>query len=330
MKSLQQERHLSGQELGKRLNISRTAVWKHINKLRKRGYQIESSPKSGYSLIKSTHLLLPEEIGIGLNTQIMGKRVVHFNEVSSTQDIAAEMARDGAAEGTLVVAEMQNRGRGRKGRSWVSVPEGGIYLSLILRPTLMPSQVVQIPLIAGVALTRAIKATVPLQPMIKWPNDIIIGKKKVGGILTEMSSEIDGVNYVVLGIGLNVNTPASLFAKDIAGITTSLIDEYGAETSRVKLVQCFLSEFEIIYTKFLASGFSSVKDEWKALNNTIGSWVKVSDGENEIEGEALDIDNDGFLLVRKEDGTISRIISGDVSFSNQIYKINKQLIVKEK
>ncbi len=318
LKTLQQERHISGEELGKRLNVSRTAVWKHINELRNRGYKIDSSPKSGYSFIKSTHLLLPEEIGLGLNTQIMGKHIVHYDEVSSTQDIAAELARGGAAEGTLVIAEMQTKGRGRKGRSWVSLPEGGIYLSLILRPNLMPPQIVQIPLIAGLALTKAIKDIVPLQPMIKWPNDIIIGKKKVGGILTEMSCEIDGVNYIVLGIGINVNMPASLLVEQTAGIATSLAAEYGEYISRAKLVQCFLSEFETIYTKFLASGFSLVRDEWKVLNNTIGSWVKVSDGGEEIEGEALDIDNDGFLLVRKESGDVSRIISGDVSFSNRV------------
>ncbi len=318
LKTLQQERHISGEELGKRLNVSRTAVWKHINELRRRGYQIKSSPKSGYSFIEGTHLLLPEEILPGLNTQIVGKHIAHYDEVSSTQDIAAEMARGGAAEGTVVIAETQKRGRGRKGRNWISPPEGGIYLSLILRPNLKPSQVVQIPLIASVALVKAIRETVPLQPMIKWPNDIIVGKKKVGGILTEMSSEIDGVNYVVLGIGLNVNMPASLLDEETTGIATSLIDEYGEYTSRTKLVQSFLSEFEIIYTKFLASGFSSVRDEWKALNNTIGEWVKVSDGGKEIEGEALDIDNDGFLLVRKEGGDVSKIISGDVSFSNHV------------
>ena len=152
---------------------------------------------------------------MGLTRKLWESTLCIMMTVSSTQDIAAEMARGGAAEGTLVIAEMQEKGRGRKGRSWVSLPEGGIYLSLILRPNLMPSQVVQIPLIAGVALTKAIRETVPLQPMIKWPNDIFIGKKKVGGILTEMSSEIDGVNYVVLGIGLNVNMPASLLDEEI-------------------------------------------------------------------------------------------------------------------
>ena len=322
LKNLQQEGHISGEILGKRLKISRTAVWKHIKELRKRGYQIEASRKSGYTFVKSTTLLLPEEIERGLNTQIMGKPVTHYDTMSSTQDIAAEMARRGANEGTLVVAEMQEKGRGRKGRSWVSLPQGGIYLSLILRPNLMPSQVVQIPLIAGVALTKAIRETVSLQPMIKWPNDIIVGKKKVGGILTEMSSEIDGVNYVILGIGLNVNMPASVFSEDISNIATSLIDECGKYTSRVKLVQSFLSEFELIYTKFLVQGFGSVRDEWKELNNTIGSRVKITEGMTDIEGEAIDIDNDGFLLVRKENGDISRIISGDVSLRNSARSIN--------
>jgi BirA family biotin operon repressor/biotin-[acetyl-CoA-carboxylase] ligase len=322
LEMLRQEKHISGEEIGKRLKISRTAVWKHVNELRKMGYEIQSSPKTGYTFKKSTNLLLPEEIEDGLNAQIMGKPVLYYNSVSSTQDIAAEMARNGASEGTLVIAETQDKGRGRKGRSWVSLPQGGIYLSLILRPNLMPSQVVQIPLIAGVALTKAIRETVSLQPMIKWPNDIIVGKKKVGGILTEMSSEIDGVNYVILGIGLNVNMPASVFSEDISNIATSLIDECGKYTSRVKLVQSFLSEFELIYTKFLAQGFGSVRDEWKELNNTIGSRVKITEGMTDIEGEAIDIDNDGFLLVRKENGDISRIISGDVSLRNSARSIN--------
>ena len=316
LENLRREKHISGEEIGKRLKISRTAVWKHVNELRKMGYEIESSPKIGYTFKKSTNLLLPEEIELGLNTQIMGKNVMHYDSISSTQDIAAEMARRGANEGTLVIAETQEKGRGRKGRSWVSLPEGGIYLSLILRPNLLPSQVVQIPLLAGVALTKAIRETVPLQPVIKWPNDIVIGKKKVGGILTEMSSEIDGVNYVVLGIGLNVNMRAALFDENICDIATSLIDECGKYTSRVKLVQSFLRQFELIYTKFLAHGFGSVRDEWKELNNTFGSRVKIMDSGKDIEGDAIDIDNDGFLLIRRENGDISRIISGDVSLRN--------------
>ena len=319
LETLRREKHISGEEIGKQLKISRTAVWKHVNELRKMGYDIQSSPKTGYTFNKAPDLLLPEEVEEGLNTQIMGKHVIHYDTVSSTQDIAAEMARRGANEGTLVVTETQEKGRGRKGRSWVSLPQGGIYLSIILRPNLMPFQVVQIPLIAGIAMIKAIRETVPLQPVIKWPNDIIIGKKKVGGILTEMSSEIDGVNYVVLGIGLNVNMPASLFEENISDIATSLIDECGKYTSRVKLVQSFLHEFELFYEKFLTDGFSSIRDQWKELNITLGSLVKITDGITDIEGEAIDIDNDGFLLVRKENGDISRIISGDVSLRNPTF-----------
>ena len=168
------------------------------------------------------------------------------------------------------------------------------------------------------ALTKAIAETARIQPKIKWPNDLYINTKKVGGILTEMNSEIDAVNYVILGIGLNVNMSASLFDEDISNLATSLIDECGVYISRAKLVQNFLSEFEQIYAKYLACGFGSVRDEWKAFNNTIGSQVRISDGAKDIEGKAVDIDNEGFLLVRKENGDICRIINGDISFSNLV------------
>lgn len=324
LEALQQEGHISGEQLGKRLNISRTAVWKHINELRKKGYQIDSSPKLGYSFIKSTNLLLPEEIGLSLETHVMGKHILHRDEITSTQDVAEDLARDGADEGTVVITEMQTKGRGRKGRSWVSPSEGGVYLSIILRPKLMPSQIVQIPLIAGIAVSKAITRVTSLKPRIKWPNDIIISGRKVGGILTEMSCEIDRVNYVILGIGINVNTPRPLLTEATGGIATSLADECGDIVPRVRLVQHFLSEFESIYARFLASGFGSIREEWKALNNTIGLRVKVSDGGEEIEGKALDIDDDGFLLVRKESGDVRRIVNGDVYLSNRDCQLKRQ------
>ncbi|MDD5537356.1 MAG: biotin--[acetyl-CoA-carboxylase] ligase [Candidatus Omnitrophica bacterium] len=312
LKALREENHVSGEDLGKRLKISRTAVWKHIKELRKKGYKIKSSPKLGYSFIESTSLLLPEEITPGLQTQTIGKHLLHHDEITSTQDIAEELAREGAKEGTVVIAETQTRGRGRKGRSWVSPPEGGVYLSIILRPNLMPSRIVQIPLIAGVAVSRAVSRVTPLHPRLKWPNDIIINGKKAGGILTEMNSEVDGVNYVILGIGINVNTPGHILAGPTQGIATSLADECGEQVSRVRLVQHLFSEFEALYAKFLISGFDSLREEWKTLNNTIGSRVRISD-EEEIEGKAIDIDDEGFLLVRKENGNVRRIIGGDVT-----------------
>jgi BirA family biotin operon repressor/biotin-[acetyl-CoA-carboxylase] ligase len=313
LKALREEGHISGAKLGERLNISRNAVWKHIGELRKRGYEIDSSPRYGYTFVKGTNLLIPEDIVPGLKTRVIGKHILHRAEITSTQDIAKKMTRDGAEEGTIVIAESQMEGRGRKGRSWVSPRDGGVYLSIILRPKLVPSRVLQISLVAGVAVIKAIKGVAPLQPKMKWPNDIIIGRKKVGGILTEMSCELDGVNYIVLGIGVNVNTPGYLLEKPTDGVATSLAEECGADISRVSFVQCLLAEFESIYDKFLVSGFCPVREEWKAMNNTIGSRVKISEAEGEIEGEALDIDEEGFLLVRKENGDVKKIISGDVS-----------------
>ena len=313
LKALQQEGHVSGEQLGRRFNISRTAVWKHVNELRKKGYKITSSPRLGYSFVKSTDRLLPEEISLGLDTHLIGKHIVYREEVTSTQDVAEELAKQGAEDGTVVISEGQTKGRGRVGRNWVSPAGEGVYLSIILRPNLRPAQVLQIPLITAVAVSKAIKRVTPLQPRVKWPNDITLGGKKVGGILTEMSSEIDRVNYIILGIGINVNTQRSLLPESIRGIATSLAEECGGHISRVRFLQCLLAEFETLYNEFLVSGFGTIRQKWKTLDNTIGSRVKVSAGAEEIEGEALDIDREGFLLVRTKDGDVKRIISGDVS-----------------
>ncbi len=317
LEALQQKGYVSGEQLAKRFNISRTAVWKHVNELRKRGYEIDSSPRLGYSFVKSADLLLPEEICLGLDTCVIGKRILHREEVTSTQDVAEELARHGAEEGVVVISERQTKGRGRKGRNWASPAHEGVYLSAILRPNVRPNQVLQMPLIAGVAVSRAIEKVTSLRPKIKWPNDIILSGKKVGGILTEMRCEVDSINYIVLGIGINVNTRESLLPEPTRRIATSLAGECGQYVSRVRFVQCLLAEFETLYSEFLVSGFDTIREQWKALNNTTGSWVKVSDGDGEIEGEAFDIDREGFLLVRREDGDVKRIIDGDVSLSSR-------------
>jgi len=313
LRALKVEGHVSGEQLGRRFNISRTAVWKHVNELRRIGYEIDSSPRTGYSFVKSPDLVIPQEIALGLNTSIIGRRILYREEVTSTQDEAGEAARRGVEEGVVVISERQTRGRGRKGRSWASPPREGVYFSAVLRPNLRPSQIIQIPLIAGVAVCKAIRRVTPLEPRIKWPNDITIGGKKVAGILAEMSCDIDRVDYIVLGIGVNVNTQCSLLPEPTRGIATSLAEKCGEYVSRVRLVQCLLAEFDALYRTFLVSGFATLREEWKALDSTVGSWVKVSDAEEEMKGKALDIDGEGFLLVRKENGDVKRIISGDVS-----------------
>ncbi len=317
LEALQQGGRVSGQELGKRFNVSRTAVWKHVRQLRKKGYEIDASPRLGYSLIKGTDLLLPEEIASGLDTHFMGKRIVYREEVTSTQGVAGELARRGVEEGAVAICERQTQGRGRKGRSWASPAGGGVYLSVILRPDLAPGEASKIALVAGVAVIKAIERLTPLRARIKWPNDIILNGKKVGGILAEMNCEMDRIDYIILGIGVNVNTRRSALPESVGEIATSLAEEGGEHVSRVKFVQYLLAELETLYTRLLLSGFGPIRQEWKALTNTLGSWVSVTGLGEDIVGEAVDIDDDGFLLVKKEDGDIARIVSGDVSLRDR-------------
>ena len=312
-KELKQQDHISGEQLAKQFNISRTAIWKHVNELRKMGYEIESHPHYGYALIKNTDLLVPEEITFELNTNVIGKRILHLSEVDSTQNIADKLAREGAEEGTCVIAEKQTSGRGRRSRNWASPFKDGVYISIILRPNLKPLHIIQIPLIAGVALVKAMEKTTSLTPSIKWPNDIFLSGRKVAGILTEVNCDIDTVHYIVLGIGINVNTRKTALPKEIKGTATSLSQECGHDISRVDFLKQLLLELETAYNEFVTNGFEAIGKQWMAYNNTIGSNIKVNDGQTEIEGKALRIDDDGFLIIRTDDGQTQRIISADIS-----------------
>jgi len=313
LKELKEQNHVSGEQLAKKFNISRTAIWKHVNELRKMGYQIESHPHYGYVLTKSTDLLVPEEVSFDLDTSVIGKHIVHFSEVPSTQDIADKMARDGAEEGTCVIAERQTSGRGRRSRNWASPFKDGVYISIILRPNLKPLHIIQIPLIAGVALVKAIQKTTNLEASIKWPNDIFLSGRKVAGILTEVNCDIDTVHYIVLGMGINVNTRSTTLPREVKGIATSLSQECGHEVSRVDFLKNLLAELEKAYGEFVANGFEQIGSQWMAYNNTIGSIITVNDGQNVFEGKAIRIDEDGFLIIETNNRQMQRIISADVS-----------------
>ncbi|MCL0087784.1 biotin--[acetyl-CoA-carboxylase] ligase [Dehalococcoidia bacterium] len=302
---------ISGEELGQALGISRTAVWKHITALRREGYRIESSPGKGYSLVSTPDSLLPEEIKAGLRTNLLGQQIAYHRELTSTQDAAKALAAQGANEGTIVVAETQAAGRGRIGRGWAS-PPGGVYLSIILRPAIKPSEALRFPLIAGVAVAQAIEQLTGLKPRLKWPNDVILEGRKAGGILSEMSAEMDRINYIVIGMGINVNTERAHFPEEIAGIATSLREECGKEVSRVQLVQEILAQLESLYEDFQISGFEPIRERWKALSNTIGARVSVRGEREQVEGAAIDIDEDGALILRKANGALERVIAGDV------------------
>ena len=315
LKALKQYDQVSGEELAKALGVSRTAVWKYINELRGDGYQIGSSPGKGYYLMSAPDNLLPEEIKSGLSTKILGQRIEYFREVTSTQEVARSLAAQGANEGTTVIAEVQTKGRGRIERFWVS-PPGGVYFSIILRPGIKPSEALRFPLIVGVAVTQAIEKLTNLSPRLKWPNDVIIAGRKTAGILTEISAEMDCINYIIVGMGINVNTDISLLPAEVRETATSLKEEYRKEVSRVKLVQGILEELDLLYEEFKSSGFDPIRLKWKSLSNTIGAWVRVSSGREIIEGEAINIDEDGALFLRKENGIQERIVAGDVSLRN--------------
>ncbi|MBS4007913.1 MAG: biotin--[acetyl-CoA-carboxylase] ligase [Clostridium sp.] len=303
--------YVSGEQLSNRLQVSRTAVWKYIAGLREDGYLIESSPKLGYRLVSLPDLLLPLEIRDGLKANILGKKIYYHRTIDSTNRLARELAAAGAVEGTLILSEEQLAGRGRLGRSWVS-PAGGIWLSLVVRPRLAPHKAQLITLLAAVAAVEATKMTTGLVPGIKWPNDLLLGGRKLAGILTEVSAEMERVNYLVLGIGLNANLSAEHFQGELADRATSLLLETGRSTSRVSWVQNFLTVFEDAYLLAQEQGFAGVLASWRRYSVTLGQNVLVNSGARTVHGTALDIDEQGALLVKTAAGT-ETFLAGEVS-----------------
>lgn len=314
LKFLREKEYVSGEVLARRLKISRVAVWKQIQKLKDAGYKIISDQNLGYCLISRPDLLIPQEVQRGLSINYIGKEIYYFPELKSTNIIAKEKAlhrAEGIEEGTLIIAERQSAGKGRLGREWFS-PAGGIWLSIILYPQLSPSYISRITLMTAVAVVKAIKVCTQIESQIKWPNDILINEKKVCGILTEMSAELDIINWVVVGIGLNANIDLRDFPEDIREKTTSLKETSGEEVSRVKLVQVFLQEFEKYYEKLKRKEFPSILRVWKLYSHTLGKKIRVDIRERIITGEAMDINESGALIFKKEDGELVEIISGTI------------------
>lgn len=294
--------------------ISRAAIWKHIRKLKEEGYVIESSPKKGYLLSKDSDLLLPHEIRQGLDTRVFGKRGIdYFEEVDSTNLKAKDLAEGGAPEGTVVIAERQTAGRGRRGRSWFSSSRNGIHMTLILRPAISPIGAPRITLMTAVAVAEALMSVVKLDVKIKWPNDILVNGKKLVGILTEISTEMDAVNYILVGIGLNVNTPLEDFPKEIQDSATSIFIETGEKFLRTPLLKACLEHFEIYYEIFRRNQFSQIMGRWRQLSGIVGQKIRVDVLGQDHTGDVIDIDDDGVLILKDAQGRLHRIISGDVT-----------------
>jgi BirA family biotin operon repressor/biotin-[acetyl-CoA-carboxylase] ligase len=305
--------YISGEELSQRFNISRQALWKHIQDLKEAGYGIEAMPHLGYCLLSVPDRLFPFEVEHNLGTKIIGKKIYYLESVSSTMDVASSLGAQGAGEGTVVLAETQTKGRGRLGRSWLSPKYKGIYLSLILRPKISPQQAPVLTLLAAVSVSEAIKELTEIETQIKWPNDILLEHKKLGGILTELNAETDQVRFLVIGIGLNVNNDK----KSLVPGATSLREKQGKAVNRVEFLQGLLRRIELSYTAFQKHGAKTIVEKWRQFNSTLGKRVIISRHHTHIEGEAVDIDEDGSLLLRIDSGLIQRIASADILTSRE-------------
>jgi len=302
---------ISGQYLSDRLGISRTAVWKYINSLKKQGYEIEAVPNKGYRLVTSPDVLIPEEVYPLLKTSVLGRKIIHSEKLASTSTLAKEIAPQ-QQEGTLVIAEEQTGGRGRLGRKWYSPRGGGIWASLILKPRIRPEKAYQLTQVAAVAVVKAIKETTGILAGIKWPNDIIINGKKVCGILTEMNAEADAVNHIILSIGLNVKPGEGDMPLDLKDKMTFLDVERGFGVSRKGLLAVLLGELEKAYHAFLDKGFETVAADCRRFSVLLGREVRVEQMDRIFQGRAVEITGDGALLVETAEEKME-VISGDVS-----------------
>jgi BirA family biotin operon repressor/biotin-[acetyl-CoA-carboxylase] ligase len=305
---------LSGEEISRRLKVTRTAVWKRVNRLRNSGYEIEALRRSGYRLIRSPDLLTPSEVRPILRTKWLGRTIHYFPTTDSTNSKAYELGLQGAEEGEVVLAESQTKGRGRLGRQWFSPPFLNLYLSIILRPRIPPQQASLITLMAAVATAEAIQKYSGLHPLIKWPNDILLGDRKVAGLLNEIHSEIDRIHFVILGIGVNLNMDGKVLSKEIGGMATSLKKETGEAVSRKAFLQCLLEELECWYEIFLKEGGAAILRVWRERAKIKGKRVKVTSFGERMTGVAVEVDSDGALILETKDGKRKRILAGDVEY----------------
>lgn len=300
--------YVSGEAISRELNISRAGIWKHIKELRQEGYTIEARPRRGYNLVAVPDKLYPAEIQFGLRTACLGRRIVHVEQTDSTQQLALRLCLEGAQEGTLVCAESQTSGKGRLGRVWASPRGQGIYMSLILRPSMPLTNLAPVTLLSAVAMCEAVRSMTDLKVQIKWPNDLLLNKKKIAGILTELQAEMDHVKFVIVGMGLNVNTPARYLPEQ----ATSLRQESKTKWSRLDLMKAILERYEYWYDNFKSQGAAPVLRRWRKYSSTTGKQVTLSDQYGRVEGEAIDIDEWGGLIIRTATGVVVKRMSGDI------------------
>lgn len=303
---------VSGERLSAELGISRAAIWKHVEHLRAEGYRIDAEHARGYRLAAVPDRLLPAEIGRHLATARFARSIVAFDETDSTNVQAARLAREGAPEGTLVVAERQTAGRGRLGRTWVSPARLNLYASFILRPDLGPSEAPRLALAAAVGLARTLAPLAPGLVAIKWPNDCLLDGRKTAGILMEMDAELDRVRSVVLGIGVNLNADRDAFPPELRATATSVRLATGRTVDRVAFTAALAGHLEAVYDRVVGGDFAAVVREWETYSCLTGRRVTIAAGAERTTGVVRGLDAEG-RLVLDGPGGIEHVVAGDVT-----------------
>ena len=306
--------YISGEYLSSTLNVSRTAIWKHIKNLKSKGYIIDGISNKGYKLISSPDLLNKSELLSLLKTSIIGKNIIHFDEIDSTNIKAKELAQKNIEDGSIIIAEKQTLGSGRFNRKWVS-PSGGLWFTLVLRPTLPPTEAPKITQIAAASVYKTL-IDFNINTTIKWPNDILLNDKKLCGILAEMKCDMDSVHYLVLGIGMNINIDENDFDEDIKSIATSLKIQCNKQFERSEILARFLNHFEILYNKFLYNlDLSETISICINHSNIFGKQAKLITYNTEEIVTCISLSDTGDLIVEDSTGNQKAVLSGEISFN---------------
>jgi len=313
---------VSGQKISENLGVSRAAIWKYINIIKEDGYEIEAISRRGYRITSSPDILTFEEIKDFLNTQYIGRNIVYYDSIGSTNSKAKDLAEKNEEHGTVIISEEQTLGRGRLGRNWVSPKYKGIWMSIILRPNIISQNVSQITLVGAAAVHKAL-LDMGIKTGIKWPNDIVLNSKKVCGILTEMSGEIDHVNYLVMGIGINVNLEKEDIPEELEDVATSIKLESGKDVERRILLANILNIFERLYMDFVENGnIKETIDICRKNSILIGKEIQLVNRGKVTIAKAIDISDQGELVVENYKGIVEHIVSGEVSIRG-VYGYNK-------
>lgn len=303
---------MSGEELSKELGVTRAAIWKVMKALKEDGYDIESVNRKGYRLMSSPDIISAAEMELLLKGTMYSSRIHYQDSLSSTSDLAKKMALEEAPSGTLCMADEQTAGRGRLGRSWQSQRGSGIWMSLLLRPTFAPNHASKITQLAAVSVVEAIRESCGVEAGIKWPNDVILNSKKVCGILTEMNAELNAINYIVVGIGINVS--GDDFGTELEDKATSVRKEVGETPQRKVLAALILRKFERYYLDYVEGGqFGPLIDKCRAYSVTLGKKVVITGRDSTLEGVAVELNEDGELVVETATGQRETIYYGEVS-----------------